>query len=194
MDKHEITTLRLIESLERDPRQTQRDLSKDLNISLGLVNSFTKRLIQKGFFKLITIPKNRVKYMLTPEGMYEKTRLTYQYLRYSLEFYKETRSKIRSIYEQIVKQGKKRVFLIGAGGLAEIATITLQESELEMAGVIDNEREGDKLLGITIKGLSSLANISSYDTIIITKRDSKTDVYDRIRAQDPEIDIIDLCK
>jgi DNA-binding MarR family transcriptional regulator len=110
MKQQEIKTLKLMESLERNPKQTQRDLAKDLDISLGLVNAFTKRLIKKGYFKIKTIPKNRIKYMLTPEGMYEKTRLTYQYILYSLDFYKETRVKIKSIYDRLFDQGKKRVF------------------------------------------------------------------------------------
>jgi DNA-binding MarR family transcriptional regulator len=194
MKQQEITTLKLIESLERDPQQTQRDLARDLNISLGLVNSFTKRLIQMGFFKIKTIPKNRIKYILTPEGIYEKTRLSCQYLRYSLEFYKDTRAKIRSLFNQLSKQGKKKIFILGATELTEIAIITLQESRLELAGIIDNEKAGGKLLGTAITDHSSLDNLSPNDIVIITKTDSGIDLSNFIQAQNTSDSIIDLSK
>jgi DNA-binding MarR family transcriptional regulator len=72
MKHQEITTLKLIQSLDKEPEQTQRDLASELNVSLGLVNAFIKRLLNKGYFKIKTIPKNRIRYILTPEGMCEK--------------------------------------------------------------------------------------------------------------------------
>ena len=86
MNKIDIRTLKILEEIENDHTPSQRDLSKKLNISLGLVNSFVKRLVQKGYLKITTIPKNRVKYILTPKGAAEKTRLTYQYIQHSLAF------------------------------------------------------------------------------------------------------------
>ncbi|MBU4208797.1 MAG: winged helix-turn-helix transcriptional regulator, partial [Proteobacteria bacterium] len=88
MDHNDIRTLKLLEEIEENHVQSQRELAKKLDISLGLVNSFIKRLAHKGFFKITTIPKNRVKYILTPEGVVEKTRLTYKYIQHSYRFYK----------------------------------------------------------------------------------------------------------
>lgn len=194
MKQQEITTLKLIESLERDPKQTQRDLAKELNISLGLVNAFTRRLVQKGYFKISTIPKNRIKYILTPKGMYEKTRLTYQYLLYSLQFYKETRAKIKSIYDQLSRQGKKRIFFIGIGELAEIAFITLQETNLELAGIIDDDKAGNNFFGMIILDYSSLRNVLSNDTIMITRPGSVSNLFSLIDTERTEVNIIDLSK
>ena len=73
MENQDIRTLKLLEEIDNDRTPTQRDLSKKLNISLGLVNLFIKRLGKKGYFKIKTIPKNRVKYILTPKGAAEKT-------------------------------------------------------------------------------------------------------------------------
>ena len=77
MDNQDIRTLKLLEEIENGHVPSQRDLAKTLNVSLGLVNSFIKRLAHKGYFKITTIPKNRVKYILTPKGAAEKARLTY---------------------------------------------------------------------------------------------------------------------
>ncbi|MBW2133565.1 MAG: winged helix-turn-helix transcriptional regulator [Deltaproteobacteria bacterium] len=76
MDHRDLRTLKLLEEIEHNHAPSQRDLAKKLNISLGLVNAFVKRLAHKGYFKISTIPKNRVMYILTPKGMAEKTRLT----------------------------------------------------------------------------------------------------------------------
>ena len=194
MKQQEIKTLKLMESLERNPKQTQRDLAKDLDISLGLVNAFTRRLIQKGFFKLKTIPKNRIKYILTPEGVCEKTKLTYQYILYSLDFYKETRAMIKSIYDQLSGQGKKRVFFIGASELTEIALIALKESHLELAGIIDDEMVGTQIMGIVIIDFSSLQSVSSDDIFIVTGTDSDDTLYDKISTNVPLSNVIDLRK
>ena len=97
MDTQELRTLRLLEEIESDQAPSQRDLSTRLNISLGLVNSFMKRLAQKGYFKITNIPKNRVRYILTPKGAAEKTRLTYEYIQYSFQFYKDARKKFKTL-------------------------------------------------------------------------------------------------
>jgi len=51
MDHKDIRTLKLLEEIEENHVQSQRELAKKLNISLGLVNSFIKRLAHKGFFQ-----------------------------------------------------------------------------------------------------------------------------------------------
>ena len=61
MDTQDIRTLKILEEIEGNKTPSQRYLSDQLNISLGLVNSFIKRLAQKGYFKVTAIPRNRVK-------------------------------------------------------------------------------------------------------------------------------------
>ena len=77
MHVKDIRTLSILEEIDQKKSPCQRYLAKKLNISLGLVNSFLKRLAQKGYFKITTIPKNRLKYILTTKGAVEKARLTY---------------------------------------------------------------------------------------------------------------------
>jgi DNA-binding MarR family transcriptional regulator len=91
MDPKDIRTLKILEKADNDIIPSQRDLARELNISLGLVNSFIKRLVKKGYFKVTHVPRNRVRYMLTPMGASEKTRLTYLYIQYSYNFYKDAR-------------------------------------------------------------------------------------------------------
>jgi DNA-binding MarR family transcriptional regulator len=194
MEQQDIKTLRILEAFHQNPHQTQRDLSRKLKISLGMVNAFTRRLVRKGYFKVSTIPKRRIQYILTPKGLSEKTRLTYQYLQYSLEFYKETRAKLKYIFNQLPKDGEKKFFIIGVSELTEIAIITLQELRLELEAVVDNDKAGDRLLGAIVMDDSSLAELSAGDIVIITKPDTGIDLGSVIATQKDEVSIIDFSK
>ena len=57
MDPIDLRTLKILEKVDNDRTPSQRDLARDLNISLGLVNSFIKRLAQKGYFEIGHLPK-----------------------------------------------------------------------------------------------------------------------------------------
>lgn len=127
MDPIDLRTLRILEKVDNDGAPSQRDLARDLNISLGLVNSFIKRLAKKGYFKMGHLPKNRVRYILTPRGVAEKSRLTYEYIQYSFKFYKIARQRLRDLYAGLETQGVRRIVFYGAGDLAEIAYLILQQ-------------------------------------------------------------------
>lgn len=193
MEQQDIKKLKILEALEEDPLQSQRDLSRRLKISLGLVNAFTKRLTKKGFFKITTLPKNRIRYILTPKGITEKTRLTYQYISYSIQYYKDTQDKLKNIFDSLSEQNKKRIFFLGVSELTEIAYITLQKTDLSLAGVIDNELAGNKFMGMSIEDLSALNEFSSDDTIFITKLSNRK-VYEILSNNGINSDsVIDLC-
>ncbi|TLY35792.1 MAG: winged helix-turn-helix transcriptional regulator, partial [Nitrospirae bacterium] len=56
--------LQLLSEVERDASVTQRSLAKKLGVALGLTNLYLKRLARKGYIKITTIPRNRIKYLL----------------------------------------------------------------------------------------------------------------------------------
>jgi DNA-binding Lrp family transcriptional regulator len=177
MDTQDIRTLKLLEEIDKDYTQSQRDLSVKLNISLGLVNSFIKRLANKGYFKITTVPKNRAKYILTPKGALEKTRLTYQYLQYSFEFYRMARRNLRNNFNRLVEQGVKRVVFFGVSDVAEIAYITLQETTIKMIAIVDESKIGKVFLGNVVKSPDML-ELLSFDRILITLMDKEAMVLD----------------
>lgn len=176
MDHRDIHTLRILEEIEKNAGFTQRQLASQLDISLGLVNSFIKRLARKGYVKITTVPKNRLRYMLTPKGLAEKTRLTYEFIQYSFNFYKTARKRIKTVLGAVEKDGGRRVVFYGGGDLAEIAYISLQETQLSMVAIVDDHRSGQKLLGHVIRR-SSILNSLDYDKIIITSVNSRDAIY-----------------
>lgn len=167
MDPQDIRTLKLLEAIEAEPGPSQRDLATQLNVSLGLVNSFVKRLTRKGYFKVSTIPANRMRYILTPKGAAEKTRLTYEYIQYSIVYYRETRLKMVALFGRLKARELHRCVFWGVSELTEIAYISLQEAQLTLAAVIDRERAGERFLGFRVHDPSDLGRFS-YDRILIT--------------------------
>jgi len=179
MDPQDIRSLQFLEEIDNNHSPTQRDLARKFNVSLGLVNSFIKRLARKGYVKVTTIPRNRVRYILTPTGFAEKSRLTYEFIQYSLHFYKKALKNFEDLLNQLQRKGVKRVVFYGAGDLAEIASISLKASDIKLIGVVDDLKKGEKFLGQTIKSIAELSQLE-FDKIIITTIDSKEAIFNRL--------------
>jgi DNA-binding MarR family transcriptional regulator len=180
MDQTDLRTLRLLEALGQEPAQSQRDLAQRLDISLGLTNSFIKRLVHKGYFKITTIPRNRVKYILTPAGALEKARLTCEYIQFSYRYYKEARQKLRELFGRLERQGVKRLAFYGATDLAEIAFLSLQETSIELVAVVDDGSCQQKFMGQPIGHPAKLAHVPA-DRVLITAVDNHARIVERLR-------------
>ena len=143
METKNLKTLQLLEAIAEDRPTSQRELSDSLQVSLGMVNAFIKRLVKKGYCKVTTIPKNRVQYILTPSGAMEKTRLTYKYISSSYQYFNRARKRLHSLYEILHNQGKTRILFYGAGEFADIAYLSMAGTPLELIDVVDPDREGE---------------------------------------------------
>jgi DNA-binding MarR family transcriptional regulator len=172
MDSQDIRTLQLLEEMEKDRATSQRDLARKLNVSLGLVNSFIKRLASKGYFKVTTIPKNRVRYILTPKGAAQKSLLTYQYIQYSYRFYRSARQELHNLFSRLEGRAVRSIVFLGAGDLAEIAFISLQQSNIQLAAIVDEARAGERFLGYRVALPAELQD-TSYDLILVTATGKK---------------------
>jgi len=173
MDPQDIRSLQFLEEIGNNRSPTQRGLAGKFNISLGLVNSFVKRLARKGYIKITTISRNRVKYILTPKGFAEKSRLTYEFIQYSFSFYRRTLRKLEDLVHEFEKRGVEKVVLYGANDLAEIASVSLKASDIELVGVVDDLKQGERLLGFTIKSIAELRGLE-FDVMLITTIESRT--------------------
>ena len=99
----------LLKSLERDSNLTQRQLSKELGISLGKVNYCLQSLIQKGFVKVNNFKKSkhraRYSYLLTSKGVEEKTKLTIEFLRVKAKEYEMLKQEVDNLNKaRVVKK------------------------------------------------------------------------------------------
>ena len=179
MDQDELRTLKLLEAVDSKEPPTQRELARDLNISLGLVNAFMKRLAKKGYFKITHIPKNRVKYLLTPKGALEKSRLTYRYIRYSVGFYREIKEMLVSLFGRLEEEGVKKIALYGCGEVAELAHLFLQNSSIKLGGVFDQKPDGRKFFGHKVRSHEELTK-DGYEYVLITQTEDTQSHFDRL--------------
>ena len=99
--------LDLLRKLEANPNYTQRQLSKEMGVSLGKVNYCLNKLIEKGLIKLSNFSRNPNKvgyiYILTPQGIEEKARLTFAFLKIKIEEYELLKDEINSLKEDAEK-------------------------------------------------------------------------------------------
>jgi DNA-binding MarR family transcriptional regulator len=189
MNPKEIRTLRILEKVDNDKTPSQRDIAGELNISLGLVNSFIKRLVKKGFVKIKSIPKKRIKYILTARGVAEKSRLTYLYIQHSYSFYKEARQKLRDLYAELENQGITRIVFYGAGDLAEIAYISLQETAIQLIAIVDDEKMDTRFMKFPVTNPAHLDAIS-YDKILVTTINSRKAILEKIAQNGISSDLV----
>lgn len=145
---HEHYARRILGALEADQNVSQRSLAKELGIALGLTNLLVKRLVTKGWVRIIQIKPNRVRYLLTPAGLAEKTRMSRAYLDSSVQFYRHTRDRILQRFSTLsstwpgdrINGSSKRIVFYGAGDVAEIGYICLADTDLHLTGVVDKSR------------------------------------------------------
>ncbi len=187
MDKEDLHILRLMGEIDRNGDYTQRELSHRLNLSLGLVNTFLKRLVNKGYFKVKTMPRNRVKYFLTPEGLARKSKLTVEYLRYSLNFYRDIKKLLLKKYKEMEENEVASVLFYGAGEVAELAYLYLQLSNIRLVGIIDDKMNGKNFFGLRIAEPDRIHQMD-WDMVLLTRlEDTDEDIKLLLeRGIDPE--------
>lgn len=175
MNRDELNELRLLGEIERNGETSQRELALRLNLSLGLINMFIKRLVSKGYFKVKTMPRNRVKYFLTPRGIARKSRLTVEYLKYSINFYREIKALLTDTYARLQEKGIRKVLFFGAGEVAELAYLYLKTTELVLIGIIDDRRKGRSFFEFDVKGSEAFSDFR-YDALIVTRAGKDLDI------------------
>jgi len=161
--------LLLLSEVERDAGVTQRSLSSTLGVALGLTNLYIKRLSRKGYIKISTIPRNRIRYLLTPQGFTEKSRLTYLYMEYSLSYYRDMRTRLKEMMSPFDGSHGQRVVIYGTTELAELAYLSLREMNIDCVGFIDGSSR-ESFLSCPVSSLDRISQWQ-FDRVLITDLD-----------------------
>lgn len=105
----ETTSFGLLKALERNPGLSQRDLAKQLGVSLGKVNFCLKALIEKGCLKMSNFrncdEKLAYAYMLTPHGVEHKARMTVEFLQIKMREYERLHAEIAELRQEAEQTG-----------------------------------------------------------------------------------------
>jgi DNA-binding MarR family transcriptional regulator len=103
----------LLNEIAQDSMVTQSNLSERLDIAVGTVNWYIKRLITRGWIKVSHLDRTRLKYDLTPAGMKIFTQRAMSYARDSLKVYGNYRQKAKALVMELKQAGVQQVYLEG---------------------------------------------------------------------------------
>ena len=175
MNNHplEDISLKLLDEFTKEPVITQRALADRLGIALGLVNAYVKRLYNKGHIKVKNLPKNRVKYIITPKGFAEKAKLTYSYMNRSIDYFRDVRQKIEQTYALMMASDVRNIVLWGDGEVAELCYISTRGLPLKIVGVVADSGMGKGFFGHDIYSIENVNGIE-YDAILVASLDGMT--------------------
>jgi predicted transcriptional regulator len=170
-EKRSIIEHGILDNIEKHQgRVTQTELSSNLRVSIGLVNSYIKRLVQKGFIKVSNVRANTVKYMLTQEGFKEKYRLVRRYMSNSLSYYKKIKIAVEERIVRLKLEEVRTVVFIGSSEISEIMHLYLGNTKIKLQGVFDLN-SSDKLFFnhkvLSIEKLPKFIKTKNVDKVLI---------------------------
>ncbi len=122
----------LLEQIERDPDVTQASLATKLGVAVGTVNWHIKRLIEKGYVKVKRAERRKLRYIITPEGIALRARLTVDYIEQSMLLYRRTRQRVRELLTEVKSTGYDRIYIDGDGDIADICRLTCLEQGIKI--------------------------------------------------------------
>jgi DNA-binding MarR family transcriptional regulator len=181
MEQRTYRDLHLLDELTRNPNVTQRELSQRLGVALGLTNLMLRRLAKKGYIKIKGVKRSRIHYLITPKGILEKSRLTYEFIQHSLQLYGRVRQFLRQQLGALLQAGHRRVVLYGSGELAEIALLTIRETGLELVAVVEESPSRARFVGYPVQRICEIPP-ESYDRLILVSPPGGRDQAQRLIA------------
>jgi len=122
----------LLEQIADDPDINQSTLAEKLDVAVGTVNWHIKRLVAKGYVKAKRAQRKKLRYIITPEGIALRAKLTVQYIDNQMRLYRETRTKVKDLLEEIRKEGFHQVRVSGESEIADVCQLTCLEQGFEV--------------------------------------------------------------
>ena len=171
--------LGVLTAIEKDSNLSQRTISRELDVALGLANAYLKRCVRKGLIKIKQVPRRRYIYYLTPQGFAEKSRLAGQYFAASFTFFRRARAQMSELMAECADRGLERLVFAGVSELAEIGTLCAYDHPVELVAIIDATRAGEKYGGLPVK--ATLEECGAFDAVIVTSLTAPQAVFQQIK-------------
>ena len=164
MTSEELRTLTLFNTVESSPEINQRQLAQELDVSLGLANTYFQRVLKKGWVRAKKVNPRRWLYFLTPQGALEKSRLSLSYMHRTLESFRELKSKGDEHLRILSNKGVSGIHLCGDDDLTEVLSFCFSGLELELLSVIPEKNLLDDCFQ---KGKLSLPKLKPDELIML---------------------------
>ncbi len=174
------TELDFLTAVERGEVVSQQTLSRRVGAAVGLINALLKRAMRKGYVKARSAPAKRWAYYLTPRGFAEKSRLVAEYLEVSLALFRQAREEYEVLFLHAERQGTRKIVLVGAGELAEIAVLAAHDVDLSICAILDEADNRNRIAGCQV--VRSLDEAGAFDAVVLTEMRLPQESYERIAA------------
>ena len=185
----DIRELEIFEKLENNGHLTQRDLSKEVGIALGLVNHLLKKMVKKGWIKIKNIDAKKIRYLITPEGAREKSSLLYKRVESTIHFYLEAKRVIKDKVMHLKGEGVESVSIYGINHISEVLFIVLKELGLELTTVVEEKKEGEEWFGYKVIGMEEF--VENKDSVLILASFDKDEI-DRFCKEYEDVKVVVL--
>jgi len=180
MTPEELRTLTLFNTVENSPEINQRQLAQELDVSLGLTNTYFQRVLKKGWVRAKQVKPRRWLYFLTPKGALEKSRLSLSYMQRTLETFRELKSKGDDHLRILSKKGVCGIHLCGDNDLTEVLSYCFSGFEIELLSIIS---EKDLLADSRKNGKTTLPNLKSGELILLASLEHRAALAELLAQQ-----------
>lgn len=106
---------------------SQRDLSRHMNLSLGMTNMVLRRLVTKGYIRIKQLDRRKVEYILTPKGFSEKMQKSLKYTRKTINSIGFVRSRLSTLLKGLYGEGVTTFYILGGDDLSGLIEMTMRE-------------------------------------------------------------------
>jgi DNA-binding MarR family transcriptional regulator len=171
MTPEELRTLTLFNTVESRPEINQRQLARELDVSLGLTNTYFQRVLKKGWIRAQQVKPRRWLYFLTPNGALEKSRRSLSYLHRTLNSFRELKSKGDEHLRIMSKKGVRGVHLCGEDDLTEVLSFCFSGFDIELLSMI---HEKDLLAEFKQNEKPDLPELKSDELILLASLEHRT--------------------
>ena len=114
MDTRDEAHYKLMRLIEANPGMSQRDIARELGMSLGKVNYCLRAVARKGWIKATNFKNSHNKaayiYWLTPRGIEMKARMTVRFLSIKMQEYESLRAEIEQMRRE-AERNRRRLSL-----------------------------------------------------------------------------------
>jgi hypothetical protein len=180
MTPEELRTLTLFNTVESRPEVNQRQLAQELDVSLGLTNTYFQRVLKKGWIRAKQVKPRRWLYFLTPQGALEKSRLSLSYMHRTLDSFRELKAKGDEHLRILSKKGIRGIHLCGENDLTEILSFCFSGVEIELLSVI---QEKDLLEDRLQNGKPELPELKSDELILLASLEHRAPLAELLKQQ-----------
>jgi len=174
----------ILDLIDRNKKITQRKISKEISVSVSMVNQYLESYTEEGFLSKEYKSSKTVKYFLTDKGKERKRVLNIGYLSAAQKIYTQAKEEILEFLKSVSNKGFKKLIFYGAGEVAEIFLQTINDNNklnIDVVGVIDDDllKQDKKICGFKIES-SSILNNKKHDGVLVSSYTNNETIHNKL--------------